>query len=166
MIDIKVTGELDVSLKLDGLTDRLRAELYTSMLKTMFDLQEYVKSEKLSGQVLNRRTGTLSRSFTSRVTKGEESIVGEMGPNTPYALIQEYGGTTSPHVIEAKYKKALAFSGGYAKFDFGQTTVFARRVNHPGSKIPERSYMRTSLAENLDTIRDELKAASQRAISA
>ena len=38
-------------------------------------------------------------------------------------------------------------------------TVFARIVHHPGSHIPERSYLRSSLAEMADQIETEMKAA-------
>jgi hypothetical protein len=46
-----------------------------------------------------------------------------------------------PHIIEPKKASVLAFAGG----DGGM--VFARRVNHPGSKMPERSFMRSSLRD-------------------
>ena len=44
--------------------------------------------------------------------------------------------------------EALAFVAGGAQH-------FARRVEHPGSLIPERSYLRSSL----DDMRDEILAA-------
>lgn len=53
----------------------------------------------------------------------------EVGSTMPYAPIQNFGGTTKPHDIVPRYKKALAFGGG----------IF-RRVHHPGSKIPARPF--------------------------
>ncbi len=47
----------------------------------------------------------------------------------PYAAIHQFGGTTKPHVILPKNKKALAWPGG---------TGPVKKVNHPGSKIPAR----------------------------
>ena len=37
--------------------------------------------------------------------------------------------------------------------------MFARIVHHPGSRIPERSYLRSSLAEMAAEIDAEMKAA-------
>lgn len=157
-IELQVDGDLDVTLKLQSLPDRLRDELYTAMKTVMFDLQSYIQTNKLSGQVLNRRSGTLSRSFTNDVEQGENIIEGTTGPNTPYARIQEYGGQTAPHVIEARNVKALMFTAG-------GKTLFRRLVHHPGSRIPERSYMRTALAENINTIRNQLNDAVKKAIA-
>jgi phage gpG-like protein len=53
-----------------------------------------------------------------------------VGTNVVYAAIHQFGGTTKPHVIEPRFKKALAFGG-----------IFAKRVNHPGSRIPARPFL-------------------------
>jgi phage gpG-like protein len=57
-----------------------------------------------------------------------------------YAAIQEYGGKTSAHEILPVKAQALAFV-------IGGVQRFARRVEHPGSLIPERSYLRSSLED-------------------
>ena len=46
--------------------------------------------------------------------------------------------------------KALAFA-------FGGKEMFAARVNLPAVTMPERSYMRSSLAEMADAIREGLR---------
>ncbi|MGA7887723.1 MAG: hypothetical protein WCA44_18460, partial [Acidobacteriaceae bacterium] len=69
-----------------------------------------------------------------------------------YAAIHEYGGQTRAHVIEAKNAKALAFQVG------GQT-IIRRRVQHPGSKMPERSFLRSSLRDSRDRIVAAIQAA-------
>jgi len=75
----------------------------------------------------------------------------------PYGAIQEFGGTTRAHLIAAKQAKALAFS-------LGGQLVFAKRVNHPGSRIPAHSFLRSALAElapeALATLRDAVAAES------
>ena len=65
-----------------------------------------------------------------------------------YAAIQEYGGKTSAHEI-------LPVKGDVLAFVVGGGQHFARRVEHPGSLIPERSYLRSSL----DDMKDEILAA-------
>ena len=48
--------------------------------------------------------------------------------------ILHFGGKTKPHVILPRRKKALAFQ-------MAGKSVFAKRVNHPGSVFPARPYM-------------------------
>ena len=67
----------------------------------------------------------------------------------PYATIHEYGGTIPPHEIVPDKAKALAFI-------LAGKQAFAARVNLPAIAMPERSYMRSSLAEMADEIGEEL----------
>ncbi len=116
---------------------------------------------KLSGEVLNVQTGTLRRSIgrTAAVVEGNQigSAVGSGSAfgheSVAYAAIHEYGGTTKPHVIRARNAKTLAFPGR------GGGTVFCKSVNHPGSRIPERSYIRSTLAERAGKYGQSLGAA-------
>lgn len=111
---------------------------------------EAAAKANLGGAVLQPRTGRLRNSIFKDVredTRGIiEGVVGSEG--VPYARIHELGGVTKPHRIEPKSGKALAFMSR------GQQ-VFAKFVNHPGSKIPERSYLRSALAANEQKIMDE-----------
>lgn len=61
----------------------------------------------------------------------------------PYGAIQEFGGQTGPHVIEPRNVQALRWVAGGSVF-------FAKRVNHPGSRIPARPTMGPSLEATLD----------------
>lgn len=54
-----------------------------------------------------------------------------VGSNLPYARIHEFGGVTRPHVIRPRTAGALSWVGPRGR-------VFARVVNHPGSRIPAR----------------------------
>ena len=103
---------------------------------------------KLSGEVLHVRTGLLRRSISrtdalvldTEVVSSVGSNVRTGGDAVVYAAIHEFGGQTRPNLIEAKNGKALAFS-------IGGKQLVRRSVQHPGSKIPERSYLRTTLTE-------------------
>ena len=66
-----------------------------------------------------------------------------------YAAIHEFGGIIPPHEIVPDKAKALAFI-------LGGKQAFAARVNLPAIAMPERSYMRSSLAEMADEIGEEL----------
>jgi phage gpG-like protein len=137
---------------------KMPEKIHSSLLREVYILAEKLKThvitDKLMGQVLNRRSGRLGQSIQQRVTDTPTSVQGKVysAGNVPYAAIQEYGGKTAAHVIEPKNKSALAFT-------MGGGTVFAKRVNHPGSKIPERSYMRSSLTDMSAEIVQRMRGA-------
>ena len=81
--------------------------------------------------------------------------VGSEG-DVKYAAIQEYGGKTSAHEILPAKGYVLAFVAGGGQH-------FARRVEHPGSLIPERSYLRSSLEDMNDEILVALADAADQA---
>lgn len=94
-----------------------------------------------SGALLNSVGG--SKKITE---ESDGTITGQIGSQgVPYARIHEFGGTTRPHIIEPRNKKALRFMGAG-----GET--FAKIVRHPGSKIPARPYIGPALAAKQDQI--------------
>jgi HK97 gp10 family phage protein len=123
-----------------------------SMGRLVLALTRKIKEEKLSGQVLKNRTGTLRRSITPSVSGTDTVAVGTVGTNIEYARIHEFGGRTAAHEILPKRGKALAFNWK------GKDVVFAK-VNHPGSQMPERSFMRTALNEMKPEILEEFHNA-------
>ena len=109
--------------------------------------------QKLSGEVLQTRSGALAASIISAIEyDGSDTSVSISSTGVPYAAIQEFGGKTAAHDIVAVKAKALAFSAGGSQ-------VFARSVHHPGSTIPARSYLGSSLAEMRDEIELDFKQA-------
>lgn len=73
------------------------------------------------------RTGRLTSPQNLRgriVSANELGAVGEIRNDTPYVRFVEY--PTRPHVIEAVNAQAL-------RFKIGNRTVFAKRVQHPGT---------------------------------
>jgi phage virion morphogenesis protein len=79
------------------------------------------------GKIL-QRSGQLAAS----ITPASDNDSAMVGTNKVYARIHQFGGTTKPHVIEAKNKQALAWAtGGHP----------VKKVNHPGSVIPARPFL-------------------------
>jgi phage gpG-like protein len=76
--------------------------------------------------------------LVSSMTPSHDAVSATVGTNLVYAAIQNNGGQTRPHVIEARNGKALHFGG-----------IFAKRVNHPGSKIPARPFLTITDADGL-----------------
>lgn len=94
------------------------------------------KEGKWPGKIL-QRSGRLAASIV-RASTANQAVV---GTNVIYAAIHNFGGRTKPHVIRAKNKRALAFGG-----------IVVRQVNHPGSDIPARPYLKLTPRDLADII--------------
>lgn len=141
------------SRALAAVPERLRLALSAKADALAVELQSRIQ-QKLSGAVLDQKSGALIRSITTTIDDGadEVSVTLATSPDIKYAAIYEYGGIIPPHQIVPDKAKALAFV-------VGGKQVFASRVNLPAIAMPERSYMRSSLAEMADEIRDGLSEA-------
>lgn len=150
MLNITIAGDRELIERLESMPGKLQAALFQKVSLLALKLEEKVK-RKLSGEVLNVKSGDLRRSIANKVERSTHAVIGKVfsSGDVKYAAIHEFGGTTKAHVIEAVNGKALAFS-------MGGKQVFAKRVNHPGSKIPERSFLRSSLTEMRDEITEGL----------
>ena len=113
---------------------------------------------KVSDDVLHVKTGRLRRSLSMRSLGGEDAPSAEVGTNVEYAAIHEYGGQTKAHIIEAVNGKALAFMGKDGAM------VFRKVVHHPGSKMPERSFLRSTLTEQAEQIQERIVTAAKGAL--
>lgn len=97
-----------------------------------------VKFSPWSGRIL-QRSGQLAGSIVQAFDANQAVV----GSNKEYAAIQNFGGRTKPHVIRAKNKRALSFGG-----------IVVRQVNHPGSDIPARPYLRLTPRDLRDMVED------------
>ena len=82
--------------------------------------------QKLSGTVLNRKSGALARSIVATVDDASANISVSIvtSGDIKYAAIHEFGGIIPPHEIVPDKAKALAFV-------IGGKQAFATRVNLP-----------------------------------
>jgi phage gpG-like protein len=158
MFALQLDGLEETRAQLDGYPAALQAALSAKAAELAGALADLVKNDKLSGAVLNARSGGLSDSITANVTAEGDNILASVGSegDVKYAAIQEYGGKTSAHEI-------LPVKGDVLAFISGDGQHFARRVEHPGSLIPERSYLRSSLDDMRDEIVDGLTDAAAEA---
>lgn len=159
MLTVEVQGDKELIAKFAAMPGRLKDALFRKMHLITSDLRNYIIQDKLSGQVLNKRTGKLQQSIAEAVTSANSDVIGRVfsSGDVKYAAIHEYGGHTKAHIIEATNGKALAFM-------MGGKQVFFKRVNHPGSNMPERSFMRSSLKDKKPYIETQIQAAANEAI--
>jgi len=98
--------------------------------------------------VLKRRSGNLVRAIRGFSSRSGKNVIAGLRNAMKYARIQEYGGTTSAHVIVPRRKKALSWPG--AKHP-------VRRVKHPGSRIRAKHFLRDPLRIEGEDLFAEIK---------
>lgn len=139
-ITTTVTGDSEVVSRLNAMSPKVKQELLVTVRRLAIGLQGHVKQNKLSGQVLKNRTGTLRRSITYKVTEGPDGVRAQVGTNVAYARPHEFG-----------YQ-------GKALID----QAFGRKLKFPVWKsinLPERSFLRSSLKDKAEQIKTELRQA-------
>jgi phage gpG-like protein len=112
--------------------------------------------QKLSGEVLQSRTGRLRESIRASVSGLEGRV--ESDGSVPYARIQDMGGVIKVPEIFPAPAKALAFA-------YGGRLVFAKHTAAHQVDIPARSYMRASLDEIAPVIAADMRHAIESALS-
>lgn len=145
----------DVDLGFDAAL--VKAALIEEAQSLRADLETRIR-EKLSGEVLNARSGALLQSISAGVEEdGDDIVITAASSGVPYAAILENGGKTAAHEIVAVKAKALAFVAGAAQH-------FAKKVHHPGSAIKAYHYLSGSLDEISHGAEERLKSAVLRAL--
>jgi hypothetical protein len=121
----------------------------------LLQLSQYIVTQKLSGQVLHRRTGALANAVhvnPARVVgatiRGEVTAAGS--PASLYGRVHETGGNAAYDIFSVR-GRALRFVSGAGE------TVFAKHVRHPAAMM--RPFMRPALEENAASIREQLQEA-------
>lgn len=160
MLRVDVVGDQAAAERMETLPAAVRRALHAKIGLLTLKLYRHIVLNKLSGQVLKTVSGRLKRSVQFKMEEDSASrMVSEVytDGSAPYDAIHEYGGKTPPHEIVPVKAQALSFLRDGKR-------VFYKRVNHPGSRMPERSYMRSSLDDMRSEIEDELVAAFESAL--
>lgn len=164
MIKGSIKGPAEVNIKLQRIGERVPQEVRASIGVLVLKVARLVK-QKLSGPVLSARTGNLRNSIDRGigVVETDGGVVGVVGLGgadlkvAKYGAIHEFGGTIRAHVVHAKKAQAL-------RFMMGGKVTFAKSVQIPSIKMPERSFLRSSLKEMEPAIRSGIEAAVNKAI--
>lgn len=155
MIEQSVTGDTAVVASIREQCKEITANVEQSIGRLTLKLLTRVKVKKLSGQVLNVRTGRLRRSITQKVTKEPNHITGIVGTNVNYGRIHEIGfnGDVSVKGHLRTIKKAW---GKDIKPKTVEIRAYSRHVN-----LPEKSFLRSAMIdmapEILQTIQQSVR---------
>jgi hypothetical protein len=141
------------------------ANVATKVQQLTGELEAQVRSNVTSGHPLYSKTGALLSSIGQTFEADALSAIGSVySKGVEYAHIQEYGGATPPHEIDPVEATALRFlskrSIGFRTGAVSGEVVFAQHVDHPGARMPERSFLRRSLAEMRVDIGTQIKQAA------
>lgn len=146
--------------KLDRLPEKMRGAMKRKVTELTLKLESRVK-QKLSGEVLNVKTGALRRSIHSTVEDTGSSITGKVASSgdVNYAAIHEFGGTID-HPGGTAY---IPTASGAVQFISNEAAAAMKgalpRTRPHENPMPERSFLRSSLADMKQEIIDGLAAA-------
>jgi phage gpG-like protein len=144
--------------KIEKAGQNLGKDLRQAMDRISIRLVAEIK-KKLSDDVLKVQTGTLRRSITYKIDQTDGKIVATVGTNLAYGAVHEFGYTGPQQVAEYSRKVNQAFGRPLT-----QPTVARVRAHVRNVRFPERSFVRSTLSENLDMIQFELEKATSESI--
>ena len=160
MIDASVTGDERVIASIRSQYQKVITNVEQSIGRLTLKLLTRVKVNKLSGQVLNVRTGRLRRSITYVVNKTPSRITGIVGTNVEYARAHELGfsGEVSvkAHLRRTKTEKKLFIRGAKAGQVNTKQTLRDQKAKSPTIlvkahtrkvNLPEKSFLRSALSD-------------------
>lgn len=158
MINIEIVGDDKVIAELKSMDIKIHASLLRTITKLSIQLQGNIKADKLSGQVLKTRTGTLRRSINYSVNDTPTSIIGRVGIGkhaAKYGVVHEFGFKGNQNIkahlrtIKQAFGKAITPK---------QVSV---KSHSRSVEYPEKSFMRTALRELNSEIRSDIVKALQ-----
>lgn len=155
MFTVELKGDQELSLRLARLPKNIREALVSKITRLAVELQGYVVGSKLQGQVLHHRSGKLSASIKYNVTDDEKTVTGivfaDKGSTAyAYAGVHEFGGTLS--VREHIQQRTMVFGRQLS-------SPIAVTIRQHDVTYPERSFLRSSLADKRDHIINSIKEA-------
>lgn len=160
MIKGTITGDREVVARFNRMPGGLQQNLVKTITRLCIKLQVHVKQDKLSGQVLNVRSGRLRRSITYHVaTLGASTAQGTVGTNLPYAPPFEKGFQGTEEVRE--HLRMMTKAWGKPVKDPHKITVRAhtRKVN-----IAPKSFLGSALKDMTPEILEQIDLAVKESI--
>jgi phage gpG-like protein len=154
MITGQVTGASEVVERLRGITPKIRTALENRIQRLTIQLQRHVVQDKLQGQVLNVRTGRLQRSIQQAMISTDTDISGVVSTNVSYAAAHEYG--YSGTVTVKEHLRTITQAWGKQLKEPVTSTVKSHSMK---MNLPERSFLRSALADMADEIQTQIKQA-------
>ena len=159
MITGYLVGDQQVLERLRALPDAVHSSLLRALTRLGIELQRDVQQDKLSGQVLKSRSGSLRSSIDLTVDQSGGTITANVFSVSPYAAVHEYGFAGTVSVRASLRRITKAFGRPIAEKTIS-VPAYDRRVD-----LPERSFLRSALEDMAPAIREEVQTALSEAVS-
>lgn len=159
MIAAELIGAERVVAFMALLPEKAMAAIKADVSRLAITLLRKVKEEKLSGQVLKNQTGTLRRSISQKVEASAQEVVGSVGTNLSYAAAHEFG-FNGPVNVKAHLRMVKKAWGKTIKSPKEHPVRAFTRQMH----LPEKSFLRSAMAEMAPEIREGLEAAMNKVV--
>lgn len=166
MITVELVGYNKLITQLTAMPNKVHAAILRKVTFFALKMERRIK-QKLSGEVLNVKTGDLRRSIQHEILDGPSSVYGIVfstggrSKNPPYAEIHEKGGS-------------INHPGGTPYLNFHGKTYFVSKSAAIASKlpvtkahvinIPARPYMAPTLREMQNEIVEGLQQAAREGV--
>ena len=159
MITAYLVGDEQLLERLRALPDAINSGVLRGITQLGIELQRNVQQNKLSGQVLRSRTGSLKSSVDLRVDQSGGAITASVFTDSRYAGVQEYGFAGTVSVRASLRRIREAFGRPIAEKTIS-VRAYDRRMD-----LPERSFLRSALEDMTPAIRDAVETALTEAVS-
>jgi hypothetical protein len=159
VITAYLVGDEQALERLRSLPEAVNSRLLRAITQLGIELQRDVQQDKLSGQVIRSRTGSLKSSIGFRIDQSGGAITASVFSDSRYASAQEYGFVGTVSVRASLRRIREAFGRPIAEKTIS-VRAYDRRMD-----LPERSFLRSALDDMTPAIRDEVKAALAEAVS-
>ncbi len=169
IIDTKMAGQFSFMEKMQKFGNTLLQDRVKQVRIACIYIKNYIQKNKLSGQVLRRRSGQLAKSLSFEVFQKGKDVAGRVGTPKIYSRIHELGGTITAKntkYLTIPLKAAMTPAGVLRKpaKEYGNTFVRTIGKNKimfttekgrlepifllkTSVKIPQRPYFRPALKE-------------------
>jgi phage gpG-like protein len=171
MLTATVVGVGDVTRRLEGIPGAIAERLRETIAAQTLEVLRLAK-QKTSGDVLRNRTGTLRRKLNMEMQVGADRIAGSVGIKLSYAAAHEFGSKATGTTMVSEHQRRLNIVRRLVKNKELKTRTTLKVVEtHSGvatvrehqrnwrHNLPERSYMRTALAERRQAVLDAISRA-------
>lgn len=147
-MSIVISGQVLGSVKVERYfqyeaPNKIRQRVGATVKAEGYRLERYIKTSKLSGQVLGHRSGDLWRSINTAYKAAQDIYTSSTGTGLNYGRAWEIGANIPARHIYPKNKQALSWPG--ARYP-------VKHVYQPARKMQARPYLKPALTEKAPEI--------------
>ena len=154
-----VVGETKLISRINSIAPGVRKSVTETMLRVTQDLQRYIQKNKLAGQLLKRRTGTLAASIQFKVVSSPDGVTGVVGSRVNESKPLKYAGPLENGFDGTVTVKAHMRTIKQAFGHSIEPKTISVRAHGARRHIKAYKYMASSLAENKTTYLEQIAKA-------